>query len=160
MNLNITHIRIFILYEYLFLLHDIELLIAGSTKAVLCDNRPRFWKLYNCDGCYVAAIDFLTCVSIYCVRRQVVTTNVYLFLLTLSTHCVDKDTNTCLRNMSFKHSVARLCGIKMLSTLFAMRSLNVIQLSYIAVLLFCMDGNICASILRLKASPHVFMYSC
>jgi len=76
MNLNITHIRIIILYEYLSLLPDIEVLIAGSKKAVLCDNRPHFSKLYDWDGCYVPAIDFLTCVSMYCVRRQVLTTNV------------------------------------------------------------------------------------
>jgi len=63
MNLNIADIRIFILYEYLSLLLDIEVLIAESTKAVLCVNRPRFSKQYDWDGYYVAAIDFLTCVS-------------------------------------------------------------------------------------------------
>jgi len=57
--------------------------------------------------------------------------------------------------MSFKHSIARLCGIKMLSILFAMCTLNVIQLWYIAVLFFRMDGNIRASILHLKTSPNV-----
>ena len=42
MNLNITHMRICILYEYLFLLDDKELVISASRKAVLCDNKPRF----------------------------------------------------------------------------------------------------------------------
>ena len=63
MNLNITDIKIFILYEYLSLLFDIEILIVESRKAVLCVNRPRFSKQYDWDGYDVAASDFLTCVS-------------------------------------------------------------------------------------------------